>query len=83
MDRLINKASNFDLLIVEKSSTVLTENVLQIPEYDKEHSNENLDFWLEAEKYRNSNERESIAKFIIENFIQVKNNFRSFCDFNV
>ena len=39
---------------------------------DKEHSNENLDFWLEAEKYRNSNEREPIAKFIIENFIQVR-----------
>ena len=39
---------------------------------DKEHSNENLDFWLEAEKYRNSSEREPIAKFIIENFIQVK-----------
>ena len=39
---------------------------------DKEHSNENLDFWLEAEKYRNSNDRESIAKFIIENFIQVR-----------
>ena len=45
---------------------------------DKEHSNENLDFWLEAEKYRNSNEREPIAKFIIENFIQVRlGNFQS------
>ena len=41
---------------------------------DKEHSNENLDFWLEAEKYRKAEDenRESIAKFILENFIQVR-----------
>ena len=37
----------------------------------KEHSNENLDFWLESEKYRNSDDRQPIATFILENFIQV------------
>jgi len=36
----------------------------------KEHSNENLDFWLESEKYRNSDDRQLIATFILENFIQ-------------
>ena len=41
----------------------------------KEHSNENLDFWLESEKYRNSDDRQPIATFILENFIQVNISF--------
>ena len=40
----------------------------------KEHSDENLEFWLESEKYKNTpDQRQTIAKFILENFIAVSN----------
>ena len=38
-----------------------------------ERSDENLDFWMEAEKYRKASAQEvkPIAKYILQNFIQV------------